>query len=521
MNPKPFLLSLAGLLLAAGSNAQDAVTFKPATPQFLESLDKMADQRREAIRNAKSLYPTTGTIYHVANEGSDDNDGRSPEKPIQSLAAVNKLPLKPGDAVLFKRGDLWRGAIAATTADVTYSAWGIGPKPIISGSPESGAGRSKWKLVPGTTNIYVFHRELVDCGGILFDYGATAGIKVVPAYSDGFKLRAKEQPERPFDVKTDLTQDLMFFCKVDKLLKDGKPVIHTNEAVGPLYLRCDKGNPGAVFEYLEFFSRGNTFSPRAPRMTVDNIHFTHCGTHSIGSGHLTGLTVRNCEISWGGGCLQYYKPNGDPVRFGNGIEIYVGCKDFTVTSNYIYQIYDAGATHQFKGSADSPCVHENVLFSDNLIEYCIYSIEYFLDQTNSEKQVMRNVKYVNNILRFSGYGWGSFPGRAAHIKGWDHRNISDGFVMEGNIFDRSRAMLVHCGVREAQHLPKMSRNTYVQLTNRGYLARFSPNPTKPVTIKPDRKQEEDDIIRQLVSDGGVIYTTDQEPDCPGYWPSGM
>ena len=36
----------------------------------------------------------------------------------------------------------------------------------------------------------------------------------------------------------------------------------------------------------------------------------------------------------------YYKP-GDPVRFGNGIEIYVGCKDFTVTSNYIYQIYDA------------------------------------------------------------------------------------------------------------------------------------------------------------------------------------
>ena len=40
----------------------------------------------------------------------------------------------------------------------------------------------------------------------------------------------------------------MFFCKVDKLLKDGKPVIHTNEAA--LRLLALRRESWAVFEYL-------------------------------------------------------------------------------------------------------------------------------------------------------------------------------------------------------------------------------------------------------------------------------
>ena len=96
MNPKPFLLSLAGLLLVSWFQCPGCVTFKPATPQFLESLDKMADQRR---RPSKRKVPVSNNRHHhhVASEGSDDNDGRR-QKSQSTLAAVNKPPLKPGDA---------------------------------------------------------------------------------------------------------------------------------------------------------------------------------------------------------------------------------------------------------------------------------------------------------------------------------------------------------------------------------------------------------------------------------------
>ena len=54
----------------------------------------------------RQLYPlSTGTVYYVSATGDDKNDGLSPETPIKSLAKASMLPLKPGDSVLFKKGD--------------------------------------------------------------------------------------------------------------------------------------------------------------------------------------------------------------------------------------------------------------------------------------------------------------------------------------------------------------------------------------------------------------------------------
>lgn len=77
-------------------------------------------------------------IYYVANTGSDDNDGLSPGTAWASLDRVNTGPLKPGDSVLFRRGDRWRGTLRPHSGSqegyVTYGAYGEGPKPLILGS---------------------------------------------------------------------------------------------------------------------------------------------------------------------------------------------------------------------------------------------------------------------------------------------------------------------------------------------------------------------------------------------------
>ncbi|HOF38670.1 MAG TPA: hypothetical protein PLD73_01255, partial [Candidatus Hydrogenedentes bacterium] len=72
--------------------------------------------------------------YYVANAGSDGNSGLSPQEAWASLAQVNEHPLSPGDAVLFRRGDAWRGQLVSQSGSdegghITYGAYGEGPKP--------------------------------------------------------------------------------------------------------------------------------------------------------------------------------------------------------------------------------------------------------------------------------------------------------------------------------------------------------------------------------------------------------
>lgn len=77
-------------------------------------------------------------VYHVSTSGSDENDGTAPEHAWRTLDKVNAATLAPGDSVLFRRGDVWRGQLRSQSGNengsVTYGAYGSGPKPLFLGS---------------------------------------------------------------------------------------------------------------------------------------------------------------------------------------------------------------------------------------------------------------------------------------------------------------------------------------------------------------------------------------------------
>lgn len=85
-----------------------------------------------------AALPTLGATYYVSTEGSDENDGLSAAKPWRTLARVNAAKLEPGDAVRFRRGDVWRGWLRAKSGaeghPIVYSAYGKGEKPTFLGS---------------------------------------------------------------------------------------------------------------------------------------------------------------------------------------------------------------------------------------------------------------------------------------------------------------------------------------------------------------------------------------------------
>ncbi|NTU64452.1 MAG: hypothetical protein HGB05_13900, partial [Chloroflexi bacterium] len=99
------------------------------------------------------------TTYYVSTSGNDANTGLTTGTPFQTIAKVNSLNLQPGDNVLFKCGDVWRGEMlmvyesGASGNPITFGSYPDGAcanKPILSGTQPIGG----W-AASGTPNIYV------------------------------------------------------------------------------------------------------------------------------------------------------------------------------------------------------------------------------------------------------------------------------------------------------------------------------------------------------------------------------
>ncbi|MFI6480780.1 hypothetical protein ACIBH1_22830 [Nonomuraea sp. NPDC050663] len=94
---------------------------------------------------------TAGTTYYVdSRDGDDGSAGTSATKPWRSLDKVNAADLKPGDAISFRRGGSWNGALtlaAKGTAarPIVVQAYGTGKAPKITGACVSVSG-DHWRI---------------------------------------------------------------------------------------------------------------------------------------------------------------------------------------------------------------------------------------------------------------------------------------------------------------------------------------------------------------------------------------
>lgn len=82
------------------------------------------------------------TVYYVSNTGSDAADGLTTGTAWQTIAKVNAT-ITDGDIVNFKKGDSWSERLNVPGSNITFSSYGTGAKPVISGLA----------LVTGFTNV--------------------------------------------------------------------------------------------------------------------------------------------------------------------------------------------------------------------------------------------------------------------------------------------------------------------------------------------------------------------------------
>lgn len=426
-------------------------------------LDK-TNARKKAIFNSESEWTkgSGGKVYYVSPNGNDNNSGLSPDEAWKTLDKVNsaaayqfsaehfdvrddypefiwaldnpakKASLNAGDVVLFERGGQWRGVLC-TVPGVTYSAYGEGEKPQILGSPENGAGADKWSLVPGTNNVWVFYKELQDCGGILLGDDAIAQ-KATPFWSDEtdkwYDVGEHQQfsPELlasapEFSVKN--LKNLYFFNELafDCDVNNGADPAEIFSAFGKLYLRCDAGNPGSVYDSIEFFTGNNgsnhCLAAFMDGVTVDNLCFLYSSGGVQAQQHRN-VTIRNCVISYGGGMVSDYNTGEtcSVVRCGDGIGL--GGENNKAVNNYIAQFFDYGITAEeysdtwTSGVSNNP--RKNMTISGNVIEYCgggILVCDWPAFMNHTDAPTFTNITIADNYILYTG------------MNGWAHQDDYD------------------------------------------------------------------------------------------------
>ena len=448
----------------------------------MNEIEAISEKLKQEILNAPDCLEIKGTTYYVSNDGCDDNDGLSAETPWKTLVKASEADLKEGDGVLFRRGDLFRGKVA-TKPGVSYGAYGVGEKPKLYGSDKNLADPALWTLWDADHHIWKLNEKILDTGTLVFNDGEYHSYKLIPTYREG-KFVCRNDETKLFDMREEMARDLDIFWDFDDILttnpskgEDFPIPDMTPQSFGELYLRCDRGNPGGAFKSIEMTPRrammcvgGNN------NIRIDNLCLKYIGIHAVAAGgeRNRGLHVTNCEIGWIGGTIQHYygtDPNyvegrrGTVTRFGNAVEIYGGCDDYKVSNCYIYQSYDAGITHQVT-TGGKPRFMTDIIYKDNLIEKCVYGIEYFLDMTKGDTEsYMDGVEMCGNIIRESGYGWGQQRHNThtpAAIKGWSYVNKARNYTVHHNIFDRAAFRMVHLVAKEQESCPDMHDNTYIQ-----------------------------------------------------------
>ncbi|MBE6703993.1 MAG: S-layer homology domain-containing protein [Ruminococcaceae bacterium] len=454
-------------------------------------LDELEEDRIAEIRATENMKITTDKVIYVSSSlGSDSNDGRSEDYPVKTVAKANSLvTANDGWVILLQRGDLWRERIACV-AGTTYSAYGSGDKPRIYGSPENGADQHKWTLVYENKEtgalIWKYYREdFLDVGTLVFNNGEGFAMKEVPScVGADYYVRGQEnlpvEERTPYDYTVELDKNLEFFHSANSVVKANSTIgdyIDISTSTGPLYLRCDNGNPGKVFTSIEFNTRPSAISAK-DNVTIDNLCIMYAGVHGISSGTVKNLKVTNCEIGWIGGSIQGYTANGNTkrtaTRLGNGVEVYGGCDGYTIDNCYVYQCYDAGVTHQFSNLSSGNCIMNDVTYSNNVITECVYSIEYFLGTYGEEDQYTRqgdNILFDSNLMRRAGYGFGSFRPdghNQRHIRSSDRNNPFTNYRIVNNIFDRSVHQLIAAITDRAEWKPSFDGNTFIQGINNGF-----------------------------------------------------
>jgi hypothetical protein len=377
--------------------------------------------------NASMITTEVGaTNYYVSAKGNDAANGLTPSTSWLTIEKVNKTSFSPGDSILFKRGDAWRegqalyGLSNGTEGHpIVFGAYGKGAKPLILASKDiSSSGfwtKSSDNIWKTTSVINITTKDLNRTGHITPD---VANLIFNNETSIGNKKRFLADLKTQGDFCLNLTNTILYIYST---INPSKYYNHI-EATG--IRNCENNIEVINGHYITFTDLDIRYSKN------NGIFLNNCSN----------IEIRNCDLSWIGGCyypIQTFMLNArpNPVRMGNGVQLWKGNSEVTVQQCNINQIYDAGISPQGVGSIYT--IHD-LRFHHNIINNCFYSFEFWGHELGSKAD---SISFDNNTCLNSGSGWSTAQrpdkGGAAHLKFFGSKMGFSNIWIRNNIFDKA------------------------------------------------------------------------------------
>lgn len=378
------------------------------------------------------------TTYFVdAGSGNDSGPGTEAQ-PWQTLDKVNNSGdlIDPGDSLLLKRGQTWRGRLiprsgSLTGGRITYGAYGdpTDAKPLILGSVELNS-PSNW--TPIGTNLWQTTAPVDTTYGIsnvIYNNGAFCGYLCQTLDS----LISRQ-------TQGDWYQDPNYYITV------------YSDTI-----------PSTYYSDIEM-AVSVTIIVSGSYVTLQDLDLRYGGFHGIQFVMATDITVADCDLSFMGGAGIW------DWRLGNGIEFIGSAAHALIERCNIWNIWDSGITQQGNASAH---VQHDMIYRNNILGKCDYA-SYEGAWLSGDAALISNIHFENNTCIDAGKGWtqyqhrhGGWPIYGIHLLvSLDPGKVSN-FYVRNNIFYETTGALL-CVKDSAQ--PGMTIDYNAYFTTAAYVA---------------------------------------------------
>lgn len=214
-----------------------------------KDVDNLIQKRIDEIENTKS-YPFkksdefilgetyTGREFYIDSEnGNDENDALTPQTAWKTTKRLDD-EARFGDIVYFKRGCVYYNIEHNPQNGITYTSYGEGFKPVITGTPEYVNDPDKWEL---------FYDEYgwTKTDTVTVDHSLDENLNKYGYLKDWLVATWEEAV-----IEEELTENLMFIDRWDNKVVEDLSVPNEEMGAQDIYLRCDEGNPAEVFSNI-------------------------------------------------------------------------------------------------------------------------------------------------------------------------------------------------------------------------------------------------------------------------------
>ena len=302
--------------------------------------------------------PSFSQNYYVSSTlGSDENDGRTTQRPLKSLKKISILKFQSGDSILLKRGDEWNEKLKISSSGspgnpITIGAYGTGKKPKMTGVTSIDS--ASWKQV-GDTGIY---------------YALTS------------------RPYGVYEDKVKIIDDNRFNIP-DGNNTQGNPTLtgsggdwYFDSITSILYYKPTSGVPSDHEVQYSTFSAGIYINEQS-YIDIKDINISYIGGSAIYVNESDHINVDKCDIS-------YTFEHGIQFRNSRGYNV--------ATNNMITQVGDGIYWTEYSEGPN--------LAANNTISYCNYVVGgsqynnndgHAIGMQNGDRFIVRNnnISYTN------------------------------------------------------------------------------------------------------------------------------